>query len=135
MTSNVHALTRLPRHTPAHRAHTVWQTLPRVIRADDDDEGDGDGEDEDEEDDESQIDVPDAVPVISEPEIPQVSLIKEGVKFPTTFNGTNVRVGIIMARWNADIIQGLYSVRIKNSFTLFFFVEHRFALYRVLMSP
>lgn len=39
-----------------------------------------------------------------------ISAIKEGIKFPTSLNGSDVRVGIIMARWNADIIQGLYKV-------------------------
>lgn len=39
-----------------------------------------------------------------------ISLIKEGVKFPNNLNGSDVRVGIIMARWNSDIIQGLYKV-------------------------
>lgn len=37
-----------------------------------------------------------------------VSPYKEGIQFPTTLNGTDVRVGIIMSRWNADIVQGLY---------------------------
>eukprot|EP01036_Dinobryon_divergens_P023464 gene23464-31813_t len=37
-----------------------------------------------------------------------ISLLKEGIKFPTNLNGSDVRVGVIMARWNSDIIQGLY---------------------------
>ena len=37
-----------------------------------------------------------------------ISIFKEGIKFPSNVNGSDVRVGIIMARWNADIIQGLY---------------------------
>ncbi len=36
------------------------------------------------------------------------SIFKEGIKFGANINGSDVRVGIIMARWNADIIQGLY---------------------------
>ena len=40
-----------------------------------------------------------------------MSTVKEGIMFPTTLNGTDVRVGIIMARWNNDIIAGLYKVR------------------------
>ena len=39
-----------------------------------------------------------------------MSSVKEGIMFPTTLNGTDVRVGIIMARWNSDIIAGLYKV-------------------------
>ena len=46
-----------------------------------------------------------------------MSTVKEGIMFPTTLNGTDVRVGIIMARWNNDIIGGLYKVR-HNSFNL-----------------
>ena len=41
-----------------------------------------------------------------------MSSVKEGIMFPTTLNGTDVRVGIIMARWNNDIIAGLYKVRV-----------------------
>lgn len=37
-----------------------------------------------------------------------VSLIKEGLKMPDNINGSDVRVGVIMARWNEDIITGLY---------------------------
>lgn len=37
-----------------------------------------------------------------------MSLLKEGIKFVEKLNGSDVRVGIIMARWNEDIIQGLY---------------------------
>lgn len=40
----------------------------------------------------------------------QISLIKQGLNISTFLNGSDVRVGIIMARWNADIIQGLYKV-------------------------
>ena len=39
-----------------------------------------------------------------------MSTMKEGIMFPTTLNGSDVRVGIIMARWNSDIIAGLYKV-------------------------
>lgn len=41
----------------------------------------------------------------------QISLIKQGLNISSFLNGSDVRVGIIMARWNADIIQGLYKVR------------------------
>jgi len=40
----------------------------------------------------------------------QISLIKQGLNISGFLNGSDVRVGIIMARWNADIIQGLYKV-------------------------
>lgn len=42
------------------------------------------------------------------PTISEVSLEKEGFTMPTHLNGSTVRVGIVMARWNSDIIQGLY---------------------------
>ena len=38
---------------------------------------------------------------------PALSLEKEGITF-STLNGSDVRVGIIMSRWNADVVQGLY---------------------------
>jgi 6,7-dimethyl-8-ribityllumazine synthase len=38
---------------------------------------------------------------------PVISLEKEGVIF-STLNGSDVRVGILMCRWNSDIVQGLY---------------------------
>lgn len=41
-------------------------------------------------------------------EAPEISSAKEGIKFGTDVNGSDVRVGIIMARWNADVIDGLY---------------------------
>lgn len=41
---------------------------------------------------------------------PDVSAVKEGLKYVADLNGSDVRVGIIMARWNADIIEGLYKV-------------------------
>jgi len=54
---------------------------------------------------------------------------KEGLSFTTKLNGSDVRVGIIMARWNADIIEGLYEgvnrsladagVKKSNTFTTF----------------
>lgn len=59
----------------------------------------------DEEDDEEEES---PTPVFSEAPI---SSLKEGVAFDSkNINGSDVRVGIIMARWNADIIQGLYKV-------------------------
>jgi len=39
-----------------------------------------------------------------------ISSLKEGIEILKNLNGSDVRVGIIMARWNADIIQGLYQV-------------------------
>ena len=38
----------------------------------------------------------------------ELSVFEKGIAFPTSVNGSDVRVGIIMARWNADIIAGLY---------------------------
>ena len=77
-------------------------------------------EEEDEEDEDSEEEGPESttqsagdstIPVIEFNEEPKISLIKEGIKFPTKLDGSNVRVGIIMGRWNADVIQGLYTVR------------------------
>lgn len=58
-----------------------------------------------------------------------VSKFKEGLKMPDYINGSNVRVGIISARWNDDIITGLYKgvnesltkcgVKPSNVFTTF----------------
>lgn len=39
----------------------------------------------------------------------EISPTKKGIHFPSNLNGSEVRVGIIMARWNDDIIEGLYS--------------------------
>ena len=41
-------------------------------------------------------------------EAPEMSSAKEGIKFGDLVNGSDVRVGIIMTRWNADVIDGLY---------------------------
>lgn len=41
-----------------------------------------------------------------------MSLIKEGVNFSTPLNGSDVRVGIIATKWNADVISGLYKVSV-----------------------
>ena len=38
---------------------------------------------------------------------PALSLEKEGISF-SSLNGSDVRVGIIMSRWNADVVQALY---------------------------
>lgn len=43
-----------------------------------------------------------------------ISLMKQGIKFPTVLNGSDVRVGIIMARWNDDIISELYKVGLPS---------------------
>lgn len=66
-------------------------------------------QEEEEEEEEEEGSSEQAAAVELPPSDAAMSLIKEGVRFPTTFNGTNVRVGIIMARWNADVIQGLYN--------------------------
>eukprot|EP00596_Hydrurales_sp_CCMP1899_P002637 CAMPEP_0119033352 /NCGR_PEP_ID=MMETSP1177-20130426/400_1 /TAXON_ID=2985 /ORGANISM="Ochromonas sp, Strain CCMP1899" /LENGTH=258 /DNA_ID=CAMNT_0006990035 /DNA_START=228 /DNA_END=1004 /DNA_ORIENTATION=+ len=61
-------------------------------------------DEEEEEEEEAQAGTTDA-PGESQGEI---SGVKEGIMFPTSLNGTDVRVGIIMGRWNSDIIAGLY---------------------------
>ena len=38
-------------------------------------------------------------------------LSKEQASFDKSLNGSDVRVGIIMARWNEDVIKNLYKVR------------------------
>lgn len=43
-----------------------------------------------------------------------MSVIKEGIKPLCNVNGSDVRVGIIMARWNADVITGLYKVKTRH---------------------
>lgn len=43
-----------------------------------------------------------------------MSVIKEGIKPLGNINGSDVRVGIIMARWNADVISGLYKVPVTT---------------------
>eukprot|EP01035_Chromulina_nebulosa_P020119 gene20119-26125_t len=58
-----------------------------------------------------------------------ISPIKQGLNISTNINGSDVRVGIIMSRWNADIIDGLYKgvneslylsgVKQSNIFTTF----------------
>lgn len=62
--------------------------------------------------DEEEEEEPEAPPTTTDApaERSEVSSVKEGIMFPTTLNGTDVRVGIIMARWNNDIIAGLYKV-------------------------
>ena len=82
---------------------------------------------DDEEEEEEEEAPTDTEPVIIEDE--PMSIFKEGIKFPTNVNGSDVRVGIIMARWNADVIQGLYKgvnesliacgVKPSNVFTTF----------------
>ena len=62
--------------------------------------------------DEEEEEEPEAPPTTTDApgETSEMSSVKEGIMFPTTLNGTDVRVGIIMARWNSDIIAGLYKV-------------------------
>jgi 6,7-dimethyl-8-ribityllumazine synthase len=82
---------------------------------------------DDEEEEEEEEAPTNTEPVVIEDE--PMSIFKEGIKFPTNVNGSDVRVGIIMARWNADVIQGLYKgvnesliacgVKPSNVFTTF----------------
>jgi hypothetical protein len=69
-------------------------------------------EDHDEEDVEEEAALPSqaSAAIATDSDAP-ISLMKQGIKFPTVLNGSDVRVGIIMARWNDDIISGLYKVR------------------------
>lgn len=68
---------------------------------------DEEGEGEDEEDEE-ELSTASTDAVVEVPVAQQISLIKQGLNITTSLNGSDVRVGIIMARWNADIISGLY---------------------------
>jgi hypothetical protein len=78
-------------------------------------------ESEEEDDDKETESASESSTVIVEADLsPQISLIKQGLNISSSLNGTDVRVGIIMARWNADIIQGLYKVVIIQS--SFFFI-------------
>ena len=64
-----------------------------------------------EEDEEDEPSEPAAAPAIIEDgggSATGMSPLKAGIQFPTTLNGSDVRVGIIMARWNGDVVQGLY---------------------------
>ena len=55
--------------------------------------------------------VPDDVDAATDaPPLSSISSLKEGLELLKNLNGSDVRVGIIMARWNADIVQGLYKV-------------------------
>jgi ubiquitin C-terminal hydrolase len=76
-------------------------------------EGEEDEEDNDEKE-ETAANV--EIPIESTTSVPvdQISLIKQGLNISSYLNGSDVRVGIIMARWNSDIIQGLYKVNKKK---------------------
>ena len=82
-------------------------------------------DEEEESEDENEIEeVEDQSPVIETEQGTQISLIKQGLNISSNLNGSDVRVGIIMARWNADIIQGLYKVLhtfISHSINTFIF--------------
>lgn len=83
-----------------------------------DGEGEGEGEDEEDEDeDEEGNGSVQEVPIVSSTSNAGVELVK-GVLFPSALNGSDVRVGIIMTRWNPEIIQGLYKV---SAMVLFLF--------------
>ena len=65
-------------------------------------------EEEEGEEEEGQGEETSAPILIDAPE-EEISPFKEGISFSNAnINGSEVRVGIIMARWNADIISGLY---------------------------
>ena len=73
---------------------------PGVIYMDDEDDG--------EEGEEEESSAPDSGSTALTPDI---SIMKEGISFGSEVNGSDVRVGIIMAKWNADVIEGLYKVK------------------------
>jgi hypothetical protein len=64
-------------------------------------------DEEDEEDDEDKNPAPEQV---SLPSDDTISLMKASPSSDASINGSDVRVGIIMARWNADVVQNLYKV-------------------------
>ena len=76
----------------------VLSSMSVSLSDEEEDEEEG-GEEGDEES------VPTPNPIIEDAPL---SLFKEGIAFGTSLNGSDVRVGIIMARWNADVISGLY---------------------------
>ena len=87
-----------------------------TIEANEEEDDDGDDDDDDEEEEEEEEEgghsvVSDDAPAILEEAQDSMSLEKEGIKFSSALNGSDVRIGIIMGRWNADVIQGLYKVR------------------------
>ena len=94
--------------SPSLRRRSAWSApLAARVRAPvasrarlSDEEGDEEGE----ESEEGEPETPN--PLVEESDA--VSPFKEGIAFPTSLNGSDVRVGIISARWNADIISGLY---------------------------
>jgi hypothetical protein len=83
-------------------------TFSQSIVADEEEEGE-ETEDEDDDEEPEEGNSPQTTDAPSEGD-GSISLLKQGINFPTTLNGSDVRVGIIMARWNNDIIEGLYQV-------------------------
>ena len=70
--------------------------------------------DEDSDDEEEEEETPTETLSVDTALAPDISNFKEGIKFTSQLNGSDVRVGIIMAKWNADIIEGLYKVIYKT---------------------
>ena len=68
----------------------------------------------DDDDDEEEEETPTETLSVNTALAPDISNFKEGIKFTSQLNGSDVRVGIIMAKWNADIIEGLYKVIYKT---------------------
>lgn len=85
-------------------------------------DGDDEGEDEEDDEDEEGNGSVQEVPIVSSTSNAGVELVK-GVLFPSVLNGSDVRVGIIMTRWNPEIIQGLYKVSAFCSKSFFFYLR------------
>ena len=65
--------------------------------------------DDEGEEEEEEPEAPQQAPIIlEEGSSHEMSPMKAGIQFPTSLNGSDVRVGILMARWNGDVVQGLY---------------------------
>jgi len=91
-------------------------------------EGEGEGEDEEDDEDEEGNGSVQEVPIVSSTSNAGVELVK-GVFFPSALNGSDVRVGIIMTRWNPEIIQGLFKGVNESLTACGVRPEHVFATY------
>ena len=74
------------------------ERISHLTASDESDEGD--------DEDVKEPDTTSTAPII----IDDSAIVKEAAAFSTAMNGSDVRVGIIMARWNEDIIKNLYQV-------------------------
>ena len=110
-----------------HSSTILPATLVQIVSENDESDDDEDSEDSDS----SQTENSTAdVAQISEP-AQEISLIKQGLNISTILNGSDVRVGIIMARWNSDIINGLYNVITCMFYSFNTILIHIFIISRV----